>query len=327
VVDHLQPEDRAVLSPRHRQQYPYRVYGTQQDNTSISVPSASEWGVITLADCTYPGTGRAASSPSSQGAQRRYIGAIGSSPGGSGALQRYDIDTPDPAVNVWPEESTGIAPGTCGTLRLTYRSCSRRTIPTTPLCRRQLRLSARATRALDWEKISPDLSLNDRRARALPGRYHPSRVPARGPPRLCLRCRIAHRSGEIWASTDDGLVHVTARRRQGVEDVTPKRYRTRLCRLCRSLPHDADTIYLAATRYKLATTSPTCSGAATAARAGNRSRATAGGRDTARRARRSVAKGPTLHRHRAGCSSSLDDGAHWTAHGRRFPSCRCTTSS
>ncbi len=29
-------------------QYPYRVYGTQQDNTSISVPSASEWGVITL---------------------------------------------------------------------------------------------------------------------------------------------------------------------------------------------------------------------------------------------------------------------------------------
>ena len=38
-------------------QYPYRVYGTQQDNTSISVPSASEWGSITLGDCTYPGTG------------------------------------------------------------------------------------------------------------------------------------------------------------------------------------------------------------------------------------------------------------------------------
>ncbi|RWQ13735.1 hypothetical protein [Mesorhizobium sp.] len=37
--------------------YPYRVYATQQDNTSISVPSASEWGVIPLCDCTYPGTG------------------------------------------------------------------------------------------------------------------------------------------------------------------------------------------------------------------------------------------------------------------------------
>ena len=37
--------------------YPYRVYGTQQDNTSIAVPSATYWGAITLGDCSYPGTG------------------------------------------------------------------------------------------------------------------------------------------------------------------------------------------------------------------------------------------------------------------------------
>ena len=37
--------------------YPYRVYGTQQDNTSIAVPSATQWGAITLGDCDYPGTG------------------------------------------------------------------------------------------------------------------------------------------------------------------------------------------------------------------------------------------------------------------------------
>jgi hypothetical protein len=37
--------------------YPYRVYGTQQDNTTIAVPSATAWGAITLGDCTYPGTG------------------------------------------------------------------------------------------------------------------------------------------------------------------------------------------------------------------------------------------------------------------------------
>ena len=37
--------------------YPYRVYGTQQDNTSIAVPSATYWGAITLGDCYYPGTG------------------------------------------------------------------------------------------------------------------------------------------------------------------------------------------------------------------------------------------------------------------------------
>ena len=37
-------------------QYPYRVYATQQDNTSISVPSQTEWGMITLGDTTLPGT-------------------------------------------------------------------------------------------------------------------------------------------------------------------------------------------------------------------------------------------------------------------------------
>jgi hypothetical protein len=34
-------------------QYPYRVYATQQDNTCISTPSAAVWGAITLGDCTY----------------------------------------------------------------------------------------------------------------------------------------------------------------------------------------------------------------------------------------------------------------------------------
>ena len=95
-------------------QYPYRVYGTQQDNTSISVPSASEWGVITLADCSYPGTGESgfiAVDPRDHNIV--YVGAVGSSPGGAGALQRYDHRTRQiQLVNVWPEESTASRPRT-----------------------------------------------------------------------------------------------------------------------------------------------------------------------------------------------------------------------
>ena len=86
--------------------YPYRVYGTQQDNTSISVPSATQWGAITLGDCSYPGTGESgfiAVHPEDPNIV--YCGAIGSSPGGSGALQRYDDRTGQmQLVNVWPEE-------------------------------------------------------------------------------------------------------------------------------------------------------------------------------------------------------------------------------
>ena len=92
--------------------YPYRVYATQQDNTSIAVPSATYWGAITLGDCSYPGTGESgfiAVHPDDPDIV--YCGAVGSSPGGSGALQRYDYRTSQiQLVNVWPEESTGIAP-------------------------------------------------------------------------------------------------------------------------------------------------------------------------------------------------------------------------
>ena len=40
-----------------------------------------------------------------------YIGAVGSSPGGSGVLQRYDHRTRQiRLVNVWPEEYIGLGP-------------------------------------------------------------------------------------------------------------------------------------------------------------------------------------------------------------------------
>jgi photosystem II stability/assembly factor-like uncharacterized protein len=71
--------------------FPYRVYATQQDNTSIRVPSATEFGAIRLADCDLPGTGESgfiAVHPDNSDIV--YVGAIGSSPGGSGILQRYD---------------------------------------------------------------------------------------------------------------------------------------------------------------------------------------------------------------------------------------------
>ena len=69
-------------------EFPSRVYATQQDNTSISVPSASAYGAITLEESTFPGTGESgfiAVKPDDSNIV--YIGAVGSSPGGDGALQ------------------------------------------------------------------------------------------------------------------------------------------------------------------------------------------------------------------------------------------------
>ncbi|MER8976703.1 hypothetical protein [Mesorhizobium sp. M0800] len=62
-----------------------------------------------------------------------------------------------------------------------------------------------------------------------------------------------HRKGEIWVSTDDGLVHVT--RSDGAEwrNVTPEAMPELAYVGCVEISsHDADTVYVAATRYKLA---------------------------------------------------------------------------
>src|SRR6185437_8171606 len=61
-----------------------------------------------------------------------------------------------------------------------------------------------------------------------------------------------HRKGEIWASTDDGLVHVTRDNGASWQNVTPRDLPELAYVGCVELStHDADTVYLAATRYKL----------------------------------------------------------------------------
>ena len=88
---------------------PYRVYGTQQDNSSVCVPSDTIAGPITWGDCEVVGTGESgyiAVKPDD--VNTVYVGAVGSSPGGQGSLQKADRRTGQiQLVNVWPEDLHG----------------------------------------------------------------------------------------------------------------------------------------------------------------------------------------------------------------------------
>jgi hypothetical protein len=236
--------------------FPYRVFATQQDNTSIAVPSASYWGAITLGDCSYPGTGESgfiAVKPDDSNVV--YCGAIGSSPGGAGALQRYDYRTGQiQLVNVWPEESTGIAPRD-----MKYRFAWTFPIAFSPHDSNVLyaggnHVFCTANEGMSWEVISPDLSLNDK-ARQGPSGGDITAESAGAEVHATCACLVEspHRKGEIWASTDDGLVHVTRDNGASWQNVTPPGLRELAYVGCVEISaHDADTIYVAATRYKLA---------------------------------------------------------------------------
>src|SRR5262245_31241521 len=298
-------------------QYPYRVYGTQQDNTSISVPSASEWGVITLADCSYPGTGESgfiAVDPREHNVV--YVGAIGSSPGGAGALQRYDHRTRQiQLVNVWPEESTGIAPED-----LKYRFAWTFPIVFSPHDPGTLYAGGNCVfrtrdEGMSWERISPDLSLNDRKRQGASGGPITRESAGAEVHATCASVMESpHRRGEIWASTDDGLIHVTRDAGKSWKDVTPKGLPELAYVGCVEVsPHDADTIYVAATRYKLADYRPhlfksTDGGKSWKSMNGNLPK------DEISRVVRAdhVAKGLLYVGTETGIHFSLDDGATWT---------------
>ena len=100
LVDDLQPADRAVLSHRHRQPVSLprlrHAAGQHLDRGAERVATGAR---SRSATAPIPAPARAASSPSIRDDPNIvYVGAIGSSPGGAGALQRYDHRTrPDPA--------------------------------------------------------------------------------------------------------------------------------------------------------------------------------------------------------------------------------------
>ena len=236
-------------------QYPYRVYGTQQDNTSISVPSATEWGRITMADCVPVGTGESgfiAVHPENH--DLVFVGAVGSSPGGNGALQRYDHRTRQiQLVNVWPEETMGVAPS-----ELRYRFAWTFPITFSPhdsgvLYAGGSHVFRSRDEGMHWEEISPDLSRRDESKLGLSG--GPVTGESAGAEQYGTCASLVespHRPGEIWVSTDDGRVQKRPRKGADWQDVTPPDMPEFSYIGCVEIsPQDADTVYLAATRYKL----------------------------------------------------------------------------
>ena len=233
----------------------YLVYGTQQDNSSIGVPSSANDGAITWADCRVAGTGESgyvAVDPRDPDVV--YVGAVGSSPGGGGALQRYDHRTGQiRLVNVWPEHHGGIGPG-----ELKYRFGWTFPIRFSPHDPNVLYTGGnRVFRSTDegqsWEPISPDLT------RAAADKLGPSGGPitldTSGAEHYCTLYALAespHEPGVLWAGSDDGLVHLSRDGGRNWRNVTPPDLpEWSFVRTVEPSPHAPGTLYLAATRYKL----------------------------------------------------------------------------
>jgi len=236
-------------------QEPYVVYGTQQDNSSIAVPSRSSSAAITWADCFIAGTGESgyiAVRPDDPNIV--YVGAIGSSPGGGNSLQRYDHRTKQiRLITTWPEETRGqgasdhkmrfawtypivISPHDPGTLYAAGNQIFKST-----------------NEGQSWVPISPDLTRADPETlQPTGGPINRDSVGAEVYATVYSLVESPHERGVFWAGSDDGLLHCSRDNGATWQNVTPANFpEWTLVSGIEPSPFDPATVYVAATRYKL----------------------------------------------------------------------------
>ena len=236
-------------------QYPYRVYGTQQDNSAISVPSRTNKGAIPWGDCYTVGnseSGYIAVHPDNPNIV--ISGAVGSSAGGGGNLLHYNHETSQVRIiTVWPELETGR-----GAIEMKYRFQWTFPIFFSPHDADVLYVAGNlvfrsADQGNSWEAISPDLTRND----------VATMEPSGGPitkdtsgaeiyGTIFALVESPHEKGVFLAGSDDGLMHISRDAGRTWDDVTPPDLSSfTLISMIEVSPHDAATAYVAATRYKL----------------------------------------------------------------------------
>jgi photosystem II stability/assembly factor-like uncharacterized protein len=102
-----------------------------------------------------------------------------------------------------------------------------------------------------WKEVSPDLTRNEKEKQGTPGvPYTNEAVGAENYGTLAYVVESPHEEGVIWAGSDDGLVHITRDGGATWKNVTPKGLPECLINTIDVSPFDRGTAYIATTRYK-----------------------------------------------------------------------------
>lgn len=233
---------------------PYFVYGTQQDNSSVAVPSRNEKSSLMWLDGFIAGSGESgyiAVKPDDDNVV--FVGAIGSSPGGGNCLQRYDHGSKQlRLVTTWPEVTSGEAAAD-----YEYRFAWTYPIVFSPHDPDTLYIGGNLVfKSTDeghsWQPISPDLTRADPATLQITGGpVNREGASAEVYATVFALAESAHEPGVIWAGSDDGLAHITKDNGETWEDITPSNLpEWSMISALELSPHDPATCYLAALRYK-----------------------------------------------------------------------------
>lgn len=221
--------------------FPYRIYGSQQDNTTVSIPHRTSGAGIDRTDWFPVG-----------GGESGYIAPHPAEPdivfGGSyyGHLSRFDEASGQARdISVWPVSPAGrVAADVKYRFQWTFPIFVSTHAPHALYAAANV-LFRSADEGQSWQPVSPDLTRDDKtkqRNERLSDYYDTIFAAAESP----------LQKGLIWAGTDDGLVHLTRNDGGSWRAVTPAAMApwTRVS-IIEPSHFDPGTAYVAANRYQL----------------------------------------------------------------------------
>jgi photosystem II stability/assembly factor-like uncharacterized protein len=229
--------------------YPYRLYGCQQDNSSVGIASRTDVGAIDRQDWYDVGGGESGSiAPDPRDPNIVYAGDNG------GVVTRWDKRTGQAQViNPWPLDTSGM-----GAEDLEHRFQWTEPLLVSPhdpnvlyTCAERVFKSTNG--GMSWTAISPDLTRNDKSKQKPSGGlitlditsveyYDTVFAFAESPLQKDL----------LWAGTDDGLIHLSRDGGKNWTNVTPKGLPDwSMISQVDPSPIDAGTAYIAVDRHKL----------------------------------------------------------------------------
>ena len=230
-------------------QWPYRLYGAQQDNSTVSIASRSDFGAIGERDWwPVAGCENAHIAIDPRNPNITYGGCY------TGMLSRHDNRTQQSNdIAVWLNNYDGIAvKDVPNRFQWTFPVMLSPHDPNVLYAASQ-NLWRSTTEGASWQKVSPDLTYADTATMGPSGGpVHKDMTGTEWYATIFALAESPTTKGLLWTGSDDGRVHITRDNGTTWTEVTPKAMikHTRVTGIEPSR-YDPAVAYLSATRYQL----------------------------------------------------------------------------
>lgn len=228
--------------------FPFRIYGGQQDNTSVAIASRELGGGGITASSWAPSAGGESAFLAFDPANPRYV--MGGSYQGTVEILDSEIDA-STEVMASPIQYLGM-----DAKDMPYRYNWNAPIiwsrwePGTFYHGAQVLLKT-SDMGRTWRAVSPDLTRNEKDKQGRPGvPFTNEAVGAENYGTLSYVIESPHEAGVIYTGSDDGVVSLTRDGGKTWKNVTPTGLAETLINAIEVSPHDKGTAYIATTRYK-----------------------------------------------------------------------------